>query len=329
MGFELIILLIVLMGLSAFFSGSEMAFVALNKLRLRHMMEKNVKGAKSAWDLIHRMDQLITTILICNNLVNTAIAAIGAVIFVRLFGEKWGIMLSTIAITLALLVFCEITPKIYATYHAERITTLVAYFMRFMIFIFRPIAYQLTKFSNLLIRLTGGKPGNRSPLVTEEEIKLMVKMGREAGLYEEQEKKMLDRIFHFDEIIVKDVMVPIEKVVMVSANETREKYIDTFLEKGHSRLPIYEKDRENVVAIFYVEGLLYLIQNPNLFQFDDLTTEPYFVSGEMKINHLLKEFQKRKLQIAIVQKDGKAIGLVTLEDLIEEIVGEIEEQNPI
>jgi CBS domain containing-hemolysin-like protein len=116
---------------------------------------------------------------------------------------------------------------------------------------------------------------------------------------------------------------------MVEKNTSQETLLETFLEKGHSRIPIYEGRKENIVGIFYVEGLLYQIQNPDLFQLEDLTFDPYFVDETMKINHLMREFQKRKVQIAIVQKEGKALGLVTLEDLIEEIVGEIEEKSPL
>jgi putative hemolysin len=294
------------------------------------MVDNGNKRAKQVLDLVHRLDKVIATILICNNLVNTAIAAIGAVVFVQWFGEKWGLFFSTVAMTLLILIFGEITPKIYAAEHAEKISMLFVWPVKISIAVINPLANFLTSISTLLLRLVGRtKPKSRSLLVTEEEIKMLVKIGKETGLYEEEERRMLERIFHFDDITVSEVMKPLDQIIMVEKNTSQETLLETFLEKGHSRIPIYEGRKENIVGIFYVEGLLYQIQNPDLFQLEDLTFDPYFVDETMKINHLMREFQKRKVQIAIVQKEGKALGLVTLEDLIEEIVGEIEEKSPL
>ena len=193
---------------------------------------------------------------------------------------------------------------------------------------FRPIVYVLTAISNGLIRLLGGNPHHRSPLATEEEIKMMIDIGKEQGYYGDDERKMLERIFHFDEIEVRDVMTPLEKMTAVPVDVDEEELERVLLEEGHNRIPVYKDTKANIIGVLYVRDLLYLFKNSSLISLSDLLSAPYFVPPHQKVAELLKEFQRRKLQIAIVQdtKTLRATGLVTLEDLFEEIVGEIEER---
>ncbi len=324
-----ILLLGILIFLSAFFSASEAALIALNKVRLRHLVENKRRGARRIYGLVSRMDKLIATILIGNNLVNTAIAAIGTMIFARFFGEGTGIVVATLIITVVIVIFGELTPKIIATNHPEGVAFFVRHAISFFIFIFRPIAYVLTVISNGFIRIAGGNPHYRSPLVTEEEIKMMIRIGKEEGFYGDNERRMLERIFHFDEIEVRDVMTPLERVVAVPSDISQDDLEEVLLEKGHNRIPVYEGTRENVVGILYVRDLLYLFKNGSLIHLRDLLSAPYFIAPNQKVTELLKEFQRCKIQIAIVRDTAqKTVGLVTLEDLLEEIVGEIEEVKP-
>lgn len=316
--------------LSAFFSAVETAFISLNKIRLRHLREDGVKGSEHVFLLVSRMDTLLATILLCNNMVNTAIAAIAALIWVYFLGPQWGVLGSTISVTLILLIFCETTPKIYATRSAEGVVFASRHFVSLMIFIFGPFVMISTKISDFILKFLRVHPRKRKPLVTEDEIKLMVRLGKEEGYYGEQEGKMLERIFHFDEIDVFEVMTPADKVVSVDINFDESVLADVLMEKGHNRIPVYDKDPQNIIGILYVHDLLYLMKNNQLIKVRDLLSAPYFVPPDKKVNHLLKEFQNKKIQIALVRaNNGRILGLVTLEDLIEEIVGEIEEFTPI
>jgi len=321
----LIPILAVLFVFSAFFSASEAALIALNKVRLRHMMEKKRPGAKRIYGILSRMDKLIATILVGNNLANTAIATISTTILTRYFGVERGLLISTLIITIVLVVFGELIPKIFATSHPEGVAFFARHLVSLMIFVMTPLTNVLTWFSSGVIRLMGGNPHHRSPLVTEEEIKMMVQIGKEEGFYGDNERKMLERIFHFDEIAVQEVMTPLSHVAAIEIDMEDAEIERIFLEEGHNRIPVYRKEKSNIIGIIYVRDLLYLFKNSELIRLSDLVNAPYFVSPAQKVAELLKEFQRRKTQIAIVREPAtqKAIGLVTLEDLMEEIVGEI------
>ena len=324
---HLIATLVGLFVLSAFFSASEAALISLNKVRLRHLVEKKKRGAERVYRLVSRMDKFIATMLIGNNLVNVAIASIATVLFAQHFSEEKALLLSTVFVTLTLVIFAELTPKIMATNHPEGMAFLVRHLLSFLIWFFWPLTQLLTWISNGFIRLFGVNPHYRSPLVTEEEIKMMIKIGKEEGYYGDNERKMLERIFHFDEIEIRDVMTPLEKMTALPLDVEPEELERLLMEEGHNRIPVYLGARDNVVGVLYVRDLLYLFRERKLIHLGDLISTPYFVPTTKKVTELLKEFQAKKIQIAIVRdvKTQKTVGLVTLEDLIEEIVGEIEE----
>jgi putative hemolysin len=323
--------LIGLLVLSAFFSAAEAALISVNKVRVRHLMEQKKRGAARVYRVISRMDKLIATILVCNTLVNTAIASISTLILTDIFGEQNGLLIATFAITGILVVFGELTPKILATNHPEGVAFLFRHLISVLIFIFQPVTNLLTMISNGFIRLLGGNPHHRSPLVTEEEIKMMIAIGKEEGFYGDSERRMLERIFHFDEIEVRDVMTPLEKITAVPLDIEENELERVLLEEGHNRVPVYSGSKDNIMGILYVRDLLYLFREGQLIRLNDLVSAPYFVPSNKKATELLKEFQTNKIQIAIVRdvKTVRTVGLVTLEDLLEEIVGEIEEDTKV
>jgi putative hemolysin len=326
---SLSVILFVLLLFSAFFSASEAALIALNKVRVRHWVEKKKRGAAGVYHLLSRMDRLIATILVGNSLVNTAIASIATIILTRYFSQDKALIIGTIVVTVVLVIFGELTPKILATNHPEKVAFLNRHFISFFILIFKPVTDLLTMISNGLIRLFGGNPHFRSPLVTEEEIRMMITIGKEQGFYGDNERKMLDRIFHFDEIQVREVMTPIEKMTAVPVDIEEAELERVLLEEGHNRIPVYQGEKGNIIGILYVRDLLYLFKNSALISLNDLINAPFFIPPGKRVADLLKEFQAQKTQIAIVrdEKTLKTLGLVTLEDLLEEIVGEIEEKD--
>ncbi|MBI4972756.1 MAG: HlyC/CorC family transporter [Candidatus Omnitrophica bacterium] len=323
-----LIFLFILAACSFFFSASETAVIGLSKIRLRHMIAKGIRRAQNIQHLIGKLDKFIIAILIGNNLVNIALSAIATAIFVQIFGYNWGILISTFSTAFFVLVFCEITPKILAIKHTEKMALFVAPLMEVCLKILNPLIHFFVGISNFILKLLRIEPPKRSPLVTEEELRTMIEIGKEEGVLSDEERKMLHRIFEFGDTRVSEVMLPKDKIIAVDINSTPEALLDIFVEEGHARLPVYEGSLDSIIGVIYARDLLYVLKNKGLFVLQDLVHQAYYVSPTLQVNELLRKFQADKLQIAIVaDEQKKTLGLVTLEDLLEEIVGEIEEEH--
>jgi len=313
--------------ISFFFSASETAVIGLSKIRLRQMVRKGIKHAKKVQGLVKKLDKFIAAILIGNDFVNIAISAIATAIFVHFFGYRLGVVLSTFISTFFVLIVCEITPKILATKHSEKVALITAPVMEFFIKAFRPFIMIFTGISNFILKIFRIGPVKRSPLITEEELRMMIEIGKEEGVLSDEERRMLQRIFEFGDIKVRDVMAPKDQIVALNINSSGDEVLNAFIEQGHGRLPVYQESIDNIVGIVYDHDALYILHNNKLFLLPDLMQEPYYVPETTRVNQLLVKFQQDKIQMAIVvDKDKKTLGLVTLEDLIEEIVGEIDER---
>jgi len=320
--------LFVLLVFSFFFSASETSIIGLSKIRLRHMLQKGIKRAQSVQRLVSKLDKVIAAILIGNNVVNIAISAIATGIFVQVYGYRWGILVSTFATTMVLLIFCEVTPKILSAKRTEKVALFVAPLMELLLVILKPLIIFFIGISNFILKLFGVGPAKRMPLVTEEELKTKIEIGKEEGGLNEDERKMLHRIFEFGDTKLSDVMVSKDKIVSVNVNTNSEELLNIFVEEGHARLPVYKDSLDNIVGIIYAKDLLYILREKGLFLLQDLIHPAYYAAPGMRVNDLLKKFQAEKIQIAIItDKEKKTLGLVTLENLLEEIVGEIEEKH--
>lgn len=322
------LVLLFLAAISFFFSSAETSIIGLSKIRLRHMLQKGVKRAQSVQRAVTKLDKVIAAILIGNNLVNIAISSIVTGIFVQIYGYRWGVVVSTFVTTILLLIFCEVTPKILSAKHSEKVALVTAPVMEAVIVVLKPLIIFFIGISNFILRIFGVGPSKRSPLITEEELRTMIEMGKEEGVLSEEERKMLHRIFEFGDTKLSDVMVTRDKMVAVDINTNSDDLLNLFVEEGHARLPVYSGSPDNIVGIVYARDLLYILREKGLFLLQDLVHDACYVPGSVRVNELLKRFQAEKIQIAIIiDKDKKALGLVTLEDLLEEIVGEIEEKH--
>lgn len=322
-----LILLLLLAIISFLFSASETAIIGLSKIRLRHMAAQGIKGARNIQQLVTKLDKFIAAILIGNNFVNISISVVITAMFVQIFGYKLGVIIATFTTTLFILILCEITPKILATKHTEKIALLSAPIMEVIIKILRPVITVFIGASNIILKILRIGPAKRSPLITEEELRIMIEIGEEEGVLSAEERKMLHRIFEFGDTKVKDVMIPKEKMAVVRNTVTSDELLDIFVEHGYARLPVYEGALNNIIGIVYANDLLYILRDKGLFLLQDLLHKPYFARAGTRVNELLRVFQKDKIQMAIVIDEHKnTLGLVTLEDLMEEIVGEIEEE---
>jgi len=322
-----IIIILALALLSFFFSASETSIISLSKIRLRHLLSKGTKCAQHIHRLVTNLDKFIVAILVGNNLVNIAISSIVTAIFVRIFGFNWGVVISTFTTAMFVLIFCEITPKILAIKHTEKIALFTAPLMELFIKIFHPVILIFIGIGNFILKILGIKSAKISPLITEEELRLMIEVGKEEGVLSDEERKMLHRIFEFGDTRLSDVMLPKDKIIAVNINISSQDLLNIFVEEGHARLPVYKGSLDNIIGIIYARDLLYILRDKGLFLLQDLVHEAYYAKAEMRVNDLLRKFQTDKIQIAIVVDEHKnTLGLVTLEDLIEEIVGEIEEK---
>lgn len=324
----ILLLIIFLLALLSFlFSASETAIIALSKIRLRHLVNQGLKRAKMVHNLLTKSDKFIAAILIGNNFVNIALSAIVTAIFVNLLGYRLGVVLSTFATAFFILIFCEITPKIFAMRYTEKIALFVAPLMGNILKILSPFTSFFSGISNFILKIFGLNVTKRSPLITEEELRLMIEVGKDEGVLSDEERRMLHKIFEFGDTKVGEVMVPNDKVVAVNVQASPEELLNIFVEQGHARLPVYEETVEKIIGVIYAHDLLYILRDKGLFVIPDLIHEPYYVTGSMRVNELLRKFQEDKIQIAIVvDAHKKALGIVTLEDLVEEIVGELEEE---
>ena len=322
----LVLSIIILLLISAFLSGSETAFLSLNRLRLRHLAKQKGPKANLVQKLMGNTDQLITTILISNNFVNIAISSLSAAAFYYFLGPKIGIIVSTFVMTILILVFSEITPKIFAARHAEKYSFKVAGVMDFTIRLLSPISNVFAKFSHFIIKFFGGNPKQKSPIVTEEEIKTIIEVGSEVGAVEDEERDMLHRVFAFNDIQVSKVMIPRAEIIAADVNTPVEDLLTFVNKEGYARVPIYEDEFDNMIGVLYARDLLKVWEAKEKIVLRDLIRPAYFVSSDKIAMDLLKDFQRKRIQIAmVIDGQDKISGLISLEDLLEEIVGEIDD----
>ena len=322
----LLLLIGLLLAFSALISLTETALIGLSKIRLKHLVERGVKNAKEVENLVTHLDHVIISLVVANNFVNTAISCLGTALFVAWIGAQWGVVAATFAMGTVILLIGEITPKALSIRYAEQVALKTAPFLRHFSRILDPISRPFTLFSRQILRLLKVELTPRSPLVTEEELRLMIEVGREEGVLGEKERMMLHRIFEFGDLRVKDVMVPREQMTVVHEGASHDEVLTVLTEEGHSRIPVYRDSIDRIVGIIHAQEILHIWREGWLIVLQDLIHPPFEVPPEKRVMELLQEFQKRRVQIAIVvDPQGRALGLATLEDLIEEIVGEIRE----
>ena len=327
MTFPIFLGLALLLVLSASFSASEAAMLSINKVRLRHLMEQGHRSAQLTFRLLTQLDRVIGTLLVANNLVNVAISAIASWIFITRFGSEQGLAIATIVVTAALLLVGEVTPKMFAATYPEAVAFAVVRPLAVLMTLLHPIAVFFTWAGRLLLRALRIPTRRRSPLVTEEEIKVMIQMGREAGVLAEEELRMLHRIFEFSDSVVRDAMIAREQIAGIDLDAKPEQVLDVLIEEGHSRIPVYRGSLDQVVGVIYARDLLATMRHGGLFVLADLIRPVSTIPATKRMAELLSEFQRDKVQIAMVRDaNGSTIGLVTIEDLLEEIVGEIHEE---
>lgn len=319
-----ILIIFILIVFSAFFSLSETALLSVSKIHIRHQAETGNKRAKVLIKLLENPETFLTAILIGNNIVNISASVLATDAALHIFGES-GIAIATGLMTFFILVFGEVFPKSLASRNAESISMRIAMPITIVIRMFKPLVWLLTTMVNFLILLVGGKERVKHPFVSEELITMMLKVGEKEGTIEKHEREIISKVFDFTDEKAHGVMTPREKIVSIGESETLDVALKLINESGHSRIPVYKGAMDNIVGMIYAKDFLkfrdYELNRIKVFQ---ILRPVVIARSGREISSLLKELQLKKLNIAIVvDSNAKVIGLVSIEDILEELVGEI------
>lgn len=320
---QLIILIILLM-LSAFFSSAETALTTVNRIRIRSLADDGSKRAKTVLKITDNSGKMLSAILIGNNIVNVAAASITTSLAYSLGGSA--VAIANVVITIAILLFGEITPKTTATIHAEKLALIYAPIISIFMKIMTPVIFIINGLSNAVLLLLRIDPNAKNQTMTENELRTIVDVSHEDGVIESDEKEMIYNVFDLGDAKAKDVMVPRVHVTFADVNTTYEELIEIFREDKFTRLPIFEDSTDNVIGTINMKDLL-LFDNTKEFHIRDILREAYFTYEYKNISELLVEMREASFNIAIVLDEyGDTAGLITLEDILEEIVGEIHDE---
>ncbi len=319
-----LIALALLIGVAGFLAAAEISLVSVNLIRVRKLEEEGVRHAKRLAALLGRVDRFLPTILVLTLLASLGGSALATSLALRL-KLPGGAALATGIMTLLVFVFAEMAPKTYANNNTERVALHVSGTIGALSTVLYPVIKGLIMFSNGLIRLFGGHVTKQGPFVTEGDIKALVTVAEEQEAIEEQEKKLIDSIFEFTETLVREVMVPRTDIVALEDDSTLEMALELIMRTGYSRIPVFHENLDDIVGVLYAKDLLPYLKRGEMDIFPrDILRESFFIPETKRVSELLTELRARKLHIAIALDEyGGTAGLVTIEDLLEEIVGEI------
>lgn len=320
-----LLILFILLALSAFFSSSETALVTVNKIRMRNMAEGGNKQAETVIKTVENQGKMLSAILIGNNVVNLSASSLATVMASSLFGNK-AVGIATGILTLLILVFGEITPKTMATYSAEKISLKVARYIYFLMTVLTPVIFLVNLLSGVVLKLCGVDTKEKRESITEDELRTIVEVSHEEGVLETEEKKMITNVFDFGESLAKDIMVPRVDMTFAQVDDTYDQLLEVYRKERYTRIPVYEDSTDNVIGIINVKDLLLLDSNEE-FHIRDYLRQPLYTYEYKKASELMLEMRKSLNNIVIVLDEyGATAGLITLEDMLEEIVGDIRDE---
>ena len=311
--------------LSAFFSSAETAMTTVNRIRIQALMEQGDKRAIILDKVISNSSKMLSTILIGNNIVNISASSLVTTLTIQVLGNVY-VGAATGALTLIILLFGEITPKTLASLHAEKIALSYAKIIYFLTIILTPVVFIVGKLGNGVMYLLRVDPNAKANPMTEHELRTLVNVSQEDGVIEREEKQMIYNVFDFGDSTAKDVMIPRIDMTFGDINATYDELMEIFREDMHTRFPVYEENTDNIIGIINIKDLILYPKNQE-FSIQNILREPYFTYEYKRTADLMVEMRKASVNLAIVLDEyGSTAGLVTLEDLLEEIVGEIRDE---
>ncbi|HJH32566.1 MAG TPA: HlyC/CorC family transporter [Methanosarcinaceae archaeon] len=317
-------IVIILVTLSAFFSSAETAFISVNRIKMLHLSEEGNRNAKIIHEELQHPEIFITTILVGNNIVNVASSVLVTAIVLEYFGNA-GIAIATGLMTIVILVFGEIVPKTFAAKHADTYSLRIAKLLLILTKVMYPVVAVFAGITHIIFRILGVKEKIKNPFITEEQIKLLMKVGVEEGVFERHEREYIQNIFEFTDEYAEDIMTPRSDLECIENQSVLNKALEKCNQSGHSRLPVWEGNPDNVIGMIFAKDLLRFSDTELATKIvKDILRPILIVGARRKIASIFRELQTRKMQIAIVvDKNKKVIGIVAIEDILEEIVGEI------
>lgn len=314
----------------AILSSSEVAFISLNRIRLRHLIEKGNEKAKIAQKIRDEHDRLFSAVILSGNLFTVLATSVGTAFAITMLGEDIGVIIATIAMTILTVIFGELAPKTFAVSHSEKISLAMAKPIEMYIRLISPVVTIFNTISNFIITLFGGEVRPSPQLLTEEEMKAMIKIGEEDGTIEKEEKEMLHNVFAFGDKKVTEAMVPRTELVTISEDAVLADVLSLVAEEGYSKYPVTFENVDNIIGVLYLKDILRKMAEedvPSDTPIRGFVRDAFYIPESKMVTALLDDMQKNKFQIAIiVDEHGGTTGLITLEDIMEEIVGGLQDE---
>lgn len=320
-----LLILILLIGLSAFFSSAETALTTVNKIRIRNLAEAGDKSAVTLTKVLEDQGKMLSAILVGNNVVNLTASSMSTTLAMNIWSNK-AVGIATGVLTLVILVFGEISPKTISTLYSEKISLKYAKIIYMFMTVMTPVIYAVNVLSSGFLRLVHVDPNRKQEAITEDELRTIVEVSHEEGVIESEEKKIINNVFDFGDSVAKDIMVPRIDMAMVEVGATYDELIDIFREEKYTRMPVYEETTDNVIGIINMKDVLLIDRNEE-FHVRDLLREPLYTYEYKNTAELMVEMRQTSNNMIIVLDEyGATAGMITLEDLLEEIVGEIRDE---
>lgn len=320
-----IITLLVLVFLSAFFSSAETAFSTVNRVRLRTLAQENNKGAARVLAILDQYGKMLSAILIGNNIVNLSASSVATTFAIRVWGSH-AVGIMTGALTFAILIFGEIIPKTWAMQRAESITLIYSGLIRTLMTVLTPLIFIIDKFSNWILRFLHISSEGNNFSITEKELKTYVDVSHEDGVIESDERELIYNVFDFGDTVAKDIMIPRIQMTTVSLDASYQELLSTFQGSMFTRIPVYESDPDHIIGVVNIKDFI-LVKDKEKFQIKKILREAYYTYEYKSVSDLLMEIREKSLSIAFVLSEyGATVGMITMEDMIEELVGEIRDE---
>ena len=324
----ILVIIIILLMLSAFFSSSETALTSVSRIKLRARADEGSKSAKKVLKVTDKPAKLLSAILIGNNIVNISASALTTALCTDVFGSRF-IGYSTGILTFLVLIFGEITPKTIATKYSLRLSMMFVYPISWLMFILTPVIWLLNLITGIIYKIFGIDIDADNNQMTESELRTVVNVSHEEGVIEPEEKFMISNVVDFGDALCKDIMIPRADIICADVVSTYDELIDLFMSESYSRIPIYEESKDNIIGILYLKDLFYYshVNDVDYFDLRSILRKPVYVYEHQKTSQLFSDLKTSSTTMAIVIDEyGVASGIITMEDLIEEIVGDIRDE---
>lgn len=318
-----LVILFVLVILSGFFSSAETALTTVNRVRMRSLEEEGSKRAARVNKILENYSKMLSAILIGNNIVNLSAASLATTLAARV---NLAVGIATGILTLVVLVFGEIVPKTWAMFSSEKLSLTYSGIIYGLMQLMTPVIFVLDKLSGVILRLLGIDPNKKTTTMTEAELRTYVEVSHEDGIIESEEREMIYNVFDFSDALAKDIMVPRINMVSVSVSDSYEQVLQVFRESMYTRLPVYQDDQDNIIGLINIKDFI-LTEDQEHFQVADILRDAHYTYEFKKVADLLIEVREKTTSVTFVLNEyGATVGMITLEDLLEEIVGEIRDE---